>query len=114
MKKVLILFSILILLFVGFGMGREQAFGFGKDIVTLANDLDSFNNLSAKGIDVQKNMVSALMGESDAAKAFGVSILEPQLAVASLALGLGKYSNKMENIRFLKYLFRQKGDVLNY
>ena len=83
-------------LFVGFGMGREQAFGFGKDIVTLANDLDSFNNLSAKGIDVQKNMVSALMGESDAAKAFGVSILEPQLAVASLALGLGKYSNKMD------------------
>jgi len=83
-------------LFVGFGMGREQAFGFGKDIVTLANDLDSFNNLSSKGIDVQKNMVSALMGESEAAKAFGVSILEPQMAVASLALGLGKYSNKMD------------------
>ena len=83
-------------LFVGFGMGREQAFGFGKDIVSLANDLDSFNNLSAKGIDVQKNMVSALMGESEAAKAFGVSILEPQMAVASLALGLGKYSNKMD------------------
>jgi hypothetical protein len=83
-------------LFVGFGMGREQAFGFGKDIISLANDLDSFNNLSAKGIDVQKNMVSALMGESEAAKAFGVSILEPQMAVASLALGLGKYSNKMD------------------
>lgn len=83
-------------LFVGFGMGREQAMGFGKDIISLANDLDSFNNLSAKGIDVQKNMVSALMGESEAAKAFGVSILEPQLAVASLALGLGKYSNKMD------------------
>ena len=93
-------------LFVGFGMGREEAMKLGKTVISAANDLDSFNNLSSKGIDVQKNMISALMGESEAAKAFGVSILEPQLQVAALSMGYKKYSNKMSETEKIQIRLR--------
>ena len=82
-------------LFTGFGMAREESFGLSKEIIGLANDLDSFNNLSSRGIDVQKTMISALMGETEAAKTLGTSILETNLNTAAAALGLGKYSSKM-------------------
>ena len=89
-------------LFTGFGMDRETSFGMTKQIVTLANDLDSFNNLSSRGIDVQKTMISALMGETEAAKTLGASILETNLQVASADLGLGKYSAKMSEATKIK------------
>ena len=82
-------------LLTGFGTGREESFEMSKSIIQLANDLDSFNNLTSRGIDVQKTMMSALMGESQAAKTLGASILEPQLQVAALTLGYDKYTNKL-------------------
>jgi hypothetical protein len=83
-------------LFTGFGMARDVSFGLTKEIVKLANDLDSFNNLSAKGVNVQKTMISALMGETEAAKTLGASILETNLNTAAAEMGLGKYSAKMD------------------
>ena len=83
-------------LFTGFGMARDTSFSLSKEIVQLANDLDSFNNLSAKGVNVQKTMISALMGETEAAKTLGASILETNLNTAAAEMGLGKYSAKMD------------------
>lgn len=93
-------------LFTGFGMDRKTSMNMSKDIVMLANDLDSFNNLSSRGIDVHKTMQSALMGESEAAKTLGASILEPQMNVAAMALGFKKYSNKMDETT--KIMIRMK------
>lgn len=93
-------------LFTGFGMDRKTSMDMSKDIVMLANDLDSFNNLSSRGIDVHKTMQSALMGESEAAKTLGASILEPQMNVAAMALGFKKYSNKMDETT--KIMIRMK------
>jgi uncharacterized coiled-coil DUF342 family protein len=83
-------------LFTGFDMGRKKSAEMSKEIVSLANDLDSFNNLTDRGVDVQQTMISALMGESEAAKTLGASILEPQMEIAALAMGYDKYSNKMD------------------
>ena len=83
-------------LFTGFDMDRKKSADLSKEIVSLANDLDSFNNLSDRGVDVQQTMISALMGESEAAKTLGASILEPQMEIAALAMGYEKYSNKMD------------------
>ena len=93
-------------LFTGFGMDRKTSMNMSKDIVMLANDLDSFNNLSSRGIDVHKTMQSALMGESEAAKTLGASILEPQMNTAAMALGFKKYSNKMDETT--KIMIRMK------
>ncbi|MGL5583383.1 MAG: hypothetical protein ACRDCE_20845 [Cetobacterium sp.] len=93
-------------LFTGFGMDRKTSMNLSKDIVMLANDLDSFNNLSSRGIDVHKTMQSALMGESEAAKTLGASILEPQMNTAAMALGFKKYSNKMDETT--KIMIRMK------
>lgn len=93
-------------LFTGFGMDRKTSMDMSKDIVMLANDLDSFNNLSSRGIDVHKTMQSALMGESEAAKTLGASILEPQMNVAAMELGFKKYSNKMDETT--KIMIRMK------
>lgn len=83
-------------LFTGFGMGRQESSAMSKEIIKLANDLDSFNNLTAKGVNVQKTMISALMGETEAAKTLGASILETNLNTAAAEMGLGKYSSKMK------------------
>lgn len=93
-------------LFTGFGMDRKTSMNLSKDIIVLANDLDSFNNLSSRGIDVHKTMQSALMGESEAAKTLGASILEPQMNIAATALGFKKYSNKMDETT--KIMIRMK------
>ncbi len=101
-------------LFTGFGMGAVEAQKFSKEVLLLTNDLASFNNLSTS--DAQRRMMSALMGESEAAKGLGASILETQLKVASLAGGFGEYSNKMEEntkilIRFKAIQMQSKNAV---
>ncbi len=103
-------------LFTGFGMGRKEAMDLSKQIISLGNDLDSFNNLSSRGVDVQKTMLSALMGESEAGKTLGASLLEPQLKIAALALGYKTYNTKMaetEKIRIrLKAIEMQSKDAI--
>ena len=83
-------------LFTGFGMGEEKARTFSTEVLKLTNDLASFNNLKTE--DAQRRMMSALMGESEAAKGLGASILETQLKVASADMGLGKYSSSMDEL----------------
>lgn len=103
-------------LFTGFGMERKEAMMLSQQIVSLGNDLDSFNNLSSRGINVQKTMLSALMGESEAGKTLGASLLEPQLKIAALALGYKTYNTKMvetEKIKIrLKAIEMQSKDAI--
>lgn len=83
-------------LFTGFGMDRKLSKDLSKDILMLSNDLDSFNNLSSKGIDVHKTMQSALMGESEAAKTLGAALTEKELNKTAETMGYKQYSSKME------------------
>ena len=83
-------------LFVGMGSGRQAAADLSKEVVSLSVDLASFNNLSDS--ETIKRFTSALMGESQAAKGLGASILEAQLKVAAAAMGIGNYSNKMSEL----------------
>lgn len=90
-------------LFTGFGMGEDSARKFSTEVLKLTNDLASFNNLSTE--DAQRRMMSALMGESEAAKGLGASILEAQMKVAAADMGLGKYSNTMDELTKIQIRF---------
>lgn len=101
-------------LFVGMGMTREKAVEFSKSVVMLTNDLASFNNVDTKR--ASELMISSLMGESQAARSLGANILETQLNVTSMQMGLGKYSDKMDEttkmtIRY-NTILRQSGDAM--
>ncbi len=101
-------------LLIGFGMNRESAAEFSKQIVMLTNDLSSFNNIDPKR--TAELMISSLMGESMAAASLGASIKEAQLHLSAQELGLGKYSAKMDEstkmiIRF-NAILRQSPDAI--
>lgn len=81
-------------LFVGFGMTRESAAEFSKQVVMLTNDLSSFNNINPE--KTSELMISALQGQSMAATSLGASIKEAQLHISAQQLGLGEYSAKMD------------------
>ena len=101
-------------LFVGMGMSRDGAKEFSKAVVTLTNDLASFNNLDTKR--ASELMMSSLMGESQAARSLGANILETQLNVTALQMGYKGYSDKMDEVTkmTIRYntILRQNGDAL--
>ena len=72
-------------LLVGFGAGREEASLLSKDMVTLATDLASFNNIADS--DAMGALQSALLGNHEAAKALDVIINENTLSMAMADLG---------------------------
>lgn len=73
-------------MFVGMGMTRDQAAGLSEDLVSLALDLASFNNLQE---DQAVNAMSkALMGESEAAKTLGAVLNDNTRAMAMQEMGL--------------------------
>lgn len=77
-------------MFVGMGMGREEAAGLSEDLVSLALDLASFNNLSED--DAVNALSKAIMGESEAAKSLGAVLNDNTRQMAMEALGYeGKY-----------------------
>ncbi len=82
-------------MFVGMGMTREAGANLSEQLVAMAIDLASFNNLNED--DAVNAMSKAVMGESEAAKALGVVLNENTLAMAQEALGYkGKFQNLTE------------------
>lgn len=75
-------------MFVGMGMTREAAAGLSENLVTLALDLASFNNLQET--DAVNALSKALMGESESAKTLGAVLNENTLAMAMNEMGIKK------------------------
>jgi len=73
-------------LFVGMGMQREAGAKLSEQMVTLALDLASFNNLQET--DAVNAMTKALMGESESAKTLGAVLNDNTRAMAMQTLGL--------------------------
>ena len=72
-------------LLVGFGASRGEASKLSQDMVTLATDLASFNNIADS--DAMGALQSALLGNHEAAKALDVIINENTLSMAMADLG---------------------------
>ena len=78
-------------MFVGMGMTRQAGAELSEQMVALALDLASFNNLNED--DAVNAMAKALMGQSEAAKSLGAVINDNTLAMAMEQLGYeGKFS----------------------
>jgi len=77
-------------MFVGMGMTRDAAAGLSENLVSLALDLASFNNLEED--EAVNAMSKALMGETESAKRLGAVLNDNTRAMAMEALGYeGKY-----------------------
>lgn len=73
-------------LFVGMGMEREAGAKLSEQMIELALDLASFNNLNED--DAVNAMTKALMGESESAKTLGAVLNDNTRAQAMQVLGL--------------------------
>lgn len=82
-------------MFVGMGMTREAGAEMSEQLVSLALDLASFNNLNEA--DAVEKMSKAIMGETESAKSLGAVLNDNTRALAMEALGMqGKFANLTE------------------
>lgn len=72
--------------FVPMGFARSQAADLSVQVVKLATDLGSFNNLPTG--DVVRDITSALVGETEPMRKYGVIINEAVIQNEALALGV--------------------------
>jgi hypothetical protein len=80
-------------LFQAFGLSTDQAAEFSTNIVQLAGDLASFNNVPIE--DVFIALRSGLSGETEPLKRFGVALSDQRLRAEAAALGLGKFTGQL-------------------
>lgn len=73
-------------LFTAMGMGQDSAAGMSVDVVKLAADLASFNNLNTP--EVLEKLRSGLVGEVEPLRALGVNINAAAMQAKALELGL--------------------------
>ncbi|MGM9660773.1 MAG: hypothetical protein ACI3WQ_09250 [Faecousia sp.] len=101
-------------MFVGMGMTRQAGAALSEQMVSLALDLASFNNLNED--DAVNAMAKALMGESESAKSLGAVINDNTLAMAMEQMGYeGKFqalteAEKME-VRYQAILMQSTDAV---
>ena len=74
-------------LFTTMGLGQSAAAGMSVDIVKLAGDLASFNNLKTE--DVLEKLRSGLVGEAEPLRALGVNISEAAVQAKAMSMNLG-------------------------
>jgi hypothetical protein len=82
-------------LFVPLGFSREEATGLSKTLTQLAVDVGSFNDVSDP--EVMRAFQSALVGNHEAVRRFGVIISEATLKQELLRMGITKNSNEVDN-----------------
>ena len=75
-------------LFTTMGLGKDSAAGMSVDIVKLAADLASFNNLDTA--DVLQKLRSGLIGEAEPMRSLGVMLTADAVEAKALAMGLTK------------------------
>lgn len=72
--------------FVPFGMARQEAAELSKKLVELAVDVASFNNKA--DADVMRDFQSALVGNTETVRKYGIVITEAVLDAKLLAMGI--------------------------
>lgn len=80
---------------VPMGVVRQQAAGMSADMVELAGDLASFNNVGTT--QVLEAMQSALAGSSEPMRRFGVDTREARLQALAFSEGLIRQGEKLDN-----------------
>lgn len=81
--------------FVPLGFSREAAAGLSTELVKLAVDLGSFNNVSEES--VVSDLQSALTGQADVMKKYGIVINEAAIKQEALRAGLVGAGEEMTN-----------------
>ncbi len=69
----------------GFGFSRQESAGFAQEIISLAGDLASFNNLQGGAAEAARILQSALSGERESLKRLGIVIREAEVQQRALA-----------------------------
>jgi len=82
-------------LLVPFGMARDQAADMSQQVLTLAGDMASFNNLNTA--DVVSDINSALVGETEGMKKYGVILNAAAIEAKALELGLMDVGGELSN-----------------
>lgn len=79
-------------LFVTMGLGKKQASNMSVDVVKLAADLASFNNLNPE--EVLDKLRAGLVGETEPLRSLGVNLTADAIEAKAMAMGLAKTTSK--------------------
>lgn len=82
--------------FVPLGFARDKAAELSKSLVALAVDVASFNNAADK--DVIRDFNSALVGNHETVRKFGIIISEATLVQEALATGINKTASELTDL----------------
>jgi len=99
---------------VPMGLARDQAAGLSKEMVTLAANLGSFNNVPTA--QAARAMQSALVGNHEAVRMLGIQLSEAQLNLVAQREGYQKNFRDLDNLTKMQLRFqemiRQSGDAV--
>lgn len=100
---------------VPMGLARDEAAGLSKEMVTLAADLGSFNNVATAR--AAEAMQSALVGNHEAVRMLGIQLSEAQLNLVAQREGYQKNFRDLDNLTKMQLRFnemiRQSGDAVD-
>lgn len=74
--------------FVPLGFARDQAADMSVELTRLSEDLASFNNLAGGGTEASQRLTSALVGNHEAVRTFGIVISQARLKEELLRIGM--------------------------
>jgi hypothetical protein len=80
-------------IFVPMGLAREEAQKYSQDMVALAIDVGSFNNVSSA--NVIEDFKAAMTGSSETVKKYGIVMTEAKIKTVAYAMGLGDANGQL-------------------
>jgi len=97
--------------FVPLGIARDNAMELSKSLVSLAVDVASFNN--AADADVIRDFTSALVGNHETVRKFGIIISETAIKQEAMRKGLNKTYKELTDLEKvqLRYSLIQRGST---
>lgn len=97
--------------FVPMGFAREEAAKLSKSLTSLAVDMASFNNVA--DADVVRDLQSALVGNSETVRKYGIILTEAGIAQEAVNLGLAATTKQVSNAAKVqaRYSLILKGSV---
>ncbi len=100
---------------VPMGLARDEAAGLSKEMVTLAADLGSFNNIATA--DAARAMQSALVGNHEAVRNLGIQLSATQLDLVAQREGYQKSFQELDALTKMQLRFqemiRQSSDAVD-
>ncbi|MCF8002125.1 MAG: hypothetical protein K9K76_09735 [Halanaerobiales bacterium] len=100
---------------VPMGLARDEAAALSKEMVTLAADLGSFNNVATDR--AAQAMQSALVGNHEAVRSLGIQLSETQLDLVAQKEGYQQNFRELDNLTKMQLRFqemiRQSGDAVD-